>query len=332
MTLENLETSTMKAWICRSYGGPEVLALEDRPRPTPKDNEVLIRIHATTVSSGDMRVRTMKVPRGFGLVGHLMFGIIRPRQPILGTELAGTIKAVGRHVTAYKPGDAVIGFPGGAMGCHAQYRVMAVDKPIAPKPANLSFEEAASLSFGGTTALHFLRKAGLKAGEKILVIGASGAVGSAMVQLASHMGAKVTGVTSTRNIGLVQSLGPHALIDYTRQDFATADETYDIIADTVGASSFARCHPVLNEHGRYLAVSGDLLSLFARPKGTKRSIGGPASERLEDVLELSRLAETGVLKPVIDKVYSFPRLAEAHAHVQTGHKRGSVVVSVANDD
>lgn len=332
MTLESSGTPTMKAWICRDYGAPEVLALEDRPRPVPKDNEVLIRICATTVSSGDMRVRTMKLPRGFGLIGRLIFGIMRPRQPILGTELAGTIEAVGRHVAAYKPGDAVIGFPGGAMGCHAQYRVMAVDKPITPKPANLSFEEAASLSFGGTTALHFLRKAGLKAGEKILVIGASGAVGSAMVQLASHMGAKVTGVTSTRNIGLVQSLGAHALIDYTRQDFATADETYDIIADTVGASSFARCHPVLNDHGRYLAVSGDLLGMFARPKGTKRSIGGPASERLEDVLELSRLAETGVLKPVIDKVYSFPQMAEAHAHVETGHKRGSVVVSVANDD
>lgn len=331
MTCEISRTQTMKAWICRGYGGPEVLAIEDRPRPLPRDNEVLIRICATTVSSGDIRVRTLKLPKGFGLIGRLAFGITRPRQTILGTELAGTIEAVGKDVTAFKPGDAVLGFPGGAMGCHAQYRVMPVTKPIAPKPANLSFEEAASLSFGGTTALHFLRKANLRAGETVLVIGASGAVGSAMVQLARHMGATVTGVTSTRNIGLVQSLSAQAVIDYTKEDFAKAPETYDIIADTVGASSFAKCQSVLNEHGRYLSVSGGLSDMFARPSGTKKSIGGPASERPEDVLELARLAEIGVLKPVIDKTYSFPQMAEAHAHVETGRKRGSVVVSVAYD-
>ncbi|SMF81518.1 NADPH:quinone reductase [Azospirillum oryzae] len=320
----------MKAWICLNYGGPEVLTLETRRKPVPKDNEVLIRICATTVASGDMRVRTLKMPRGFGLIARLVFGVTRPRQPILGAELAGTVEAVGRFVTTWKPGDAVIGFPGAAMGCHAEYRVMAADKPIAPKPANLSFEEAASLCFGGTTALHFLRRAGLKAGESLLVIGASGAVGSAMVQLASHMGARVTGVTSTRNIDLVRSLGAQAVIDYTRQDFAEADETYDIVADTVGASSFAKCLPVLNEHGRYLGVSADLPGLFARPVGTKRSIAGPASERPEDVLELARLAEAGVLKPVIDRIYGFSQIADAHAHVETGHKRGSVVVSITS--
>lgn len=322
----------MKAWICRSYGGPDVLALDERPKPVPKDNEILIRVCATTVSSGDMRVRTLKLPRGFGLIGRLVFGMTRPRQPILGTELAGMVEAVGRNVTTHRPGDSVIGFPGGAMGCHAEYRVMAADKAIAPKPANLSFEEAASLMFGGTTALHFLRKAGLKAGEKLLVIGASGAVGSAMVQLASHMGATVTGVTSTGNVGLVQSLGASAVIDYTREDVTTAGDTYDVIADTVGASSFARCHPLLNEQGRYLAVAGDLPAMFARPVGTKRSIAGPAAERPQDVLELARLAEAGVLKPVIDRVFGFAELPEAHARVETGRKRGSVVVSVGAPD
>ena len=321
----------MKAWICRSYGGTEVLALEDRPKPLPRDNQVLIRVRATTVSSGDMRVRTLKLPRGFGVIGRLVFGIAGPRQPILGTELSGTIEAVGTNVSAYKPGDAVIAFAGGAMGCHAQYRVMAVDKPIAPKPANLSYEEAASLSFGGTTALHFLRKANLVAGEKVLIIGASGAVGSAMVQLANHMGALVTGVTSTGNVGLVLSLGANAVIDYTRQDFAASGDAYDIIADTVGASSFSRCERILNEHGRYLAIAGTLLDMLARPRGTKRSIGGPASERPEDVIELSRLAAAGVLKPVIDTTYDFAHMADAHTLVETGHKRGSVVVSVAND-
>ena len=326
MTIE--PSGTMKAWTCRGYGGPEVLALEDRPKPAAKDHEVLIRIHATTVSSGDMRVRALKLPRGFGLIARLVFGITRPRQPILGTELAGTIEAVGRNVTDYRVGDAVIAFPGGAMGCHAEYRVMAAGKPIAPKPANLSFEEAASLCFGGTTALHFLRKAGIRAGEKILVIGASGAVGSAIVQLATHMGAKVTGVTSTRNVGLVQSLGAEAVIDYTKNDFTAMTETFDIIADTVGASSFAGCRPLLNEGGRYLAVAGGLTDLFARRVGTKISISGPAAERPDDVRELSRLAEAGVLKPMIDKVYSFSQMAEAHAHVESGRKRGSVVVSI----
>jgi NADPH:quinone reductase-like Zn-dependent oxidoreductase len=329
MTRDIAKTPSMKAWICRGYGGPDMLTLEDRPRPVPKDNEVLIRIRATTVSSGDVRVRSLNLPRGFALIGRLVLGLTRQRQPILGTDLAGTVVAVGKAVTTFKPGDDVIGFAGAAMGCHAEYRAMPVTKPIVAKPANLSFEEAASMPFGGTTALHFLRKARLEPGETLLVIGASGAVGSAMVQLARHMGAHVTGVTSARNVALVRSLGAEAVIDYTTDDFTKAAETYDVIADTVAASSFAKCRPVLNEHGRYLSVAGSLPDLFARPAGTKRSIGGPASERPEDLAQLASLAESGVLKPVIDKVYGFADLREAHAHVETGRKRGSVVVSVA---
>jgi NADPH:quinone reductase-like Zn-dependent oxidoreductase len=320
----------MQAWICRRYGGPEVLTLEERPTPVPKDGELLLRIHATTVSSADVRIRTQNLPRGFGLIGRLAFGLTRPRHPVLGTDLAGTVEAVGRHVTAYKPGDAVIGFPGGAMGCHAQYRVMRADKPIAPKPRNLSFEEAASLLFGGMTALHFLRKANVVAGERVLVVGASGAVGSAMVQLANHLGAEVTGVTSGRNVELVRSLGAGAVIDYTERHFTDTGDRYDVIADTVGASSFHRCHPILDEGGRYLAIAADLMGLLARPRGTKRSIGGPASERPEYIAEIARLAEARVLRPMVDKVYRFSQLARAHEHVDTGRKRGSVVVNVVD--
>lgn len=321
----------MKAWICKGYGGPEVLALEDRPVPVPGDDEVLVKIHATTVASGDVRVRAFKFPQGFGLIGRLVFGITRPRQPIMGTEMAGTVAAIGKHVKAFKIGDAVMAFAGAAMRCHAQYRVMSVKQAIALKPDNLSLDEAASLPFGAMTALHFLRKAQLKADEKILVIGASGAVGSAFVQLANHMGAEVTGVTSGRNVSLVRSLGAKAVVDYTVEDFTQAPQTYDIIADTVGASGFAACRAKLNEHGRYISVAGGLSDILARPSGTKKSIGGPASERANDFRELARLAESGALKPVIDRTYSFLQIPEAHAYVETGRKRGSVVVSMSHD-
>jgi NADPH:quinone reductase-like Zn-dependent oxidoreductase len=317
----------MKVWACKGYGGPDVLALEDRPRPIPGDKEILVRIHASTVSSADVRVRSLNMPRGFGTIARLIFGFARPRNPILGTEFSGIIEQTGQRVTTFNPGDAVVGFAGGAMGCHAQYRVMAATKAVAPKPAGLSFPEAASLCFGGTTALHFLRKAVLKPGESVLVIGASGAVGVAMTQLAVHQGARVTAVTSTGNVELVRSQGASAVIDYSRADFTTLGQTFDVIADTVGASSFTKCLSVLNERGRYLAIAGDLAAMLARPSGTKRSIAGPAAERPEDVRELCRLAEAGVFRPVIDAVYDFSQMREAHARVDTNRKRGGVVVS-----
>lgn len=324
----------MKAWIARGYGSPDVLALEERPKPEPKDNEVLVRICATTVSSADVRIRTMKLPRGFAIIGRLVFGLTRPRQPILGTEFSGIVEALGKDVTTFRAGDAVIGFRDARMRCHAEFCTMPASGAMALKPANLSFEEAASLMFGGTTALHFLRKSRLAAGERLLVIGASGAVGSAMVQLARHMGAHVTGVTSSGNLELVRSLGAHELIDYTTEDFAGQPHAghaaaYDVIADTVGATSFAACRPALKEHGRYLAIAGTLPDLLARSSGTKTTMGGPASARREDIVQLADLAGIGVLKPVIDTVYPFARLPDAHARVETGRKRGSVVISVS---
>ena len=322
----------MKAYVCRRYGGPEVVELADVATPSPRHDEVLIRIHATTVSSGDSRVRALRVPRGLGLMSRLALGLRRPRQPILGTELSGTVEEVGRAVTRFKPGDPVLAFPGVKFGCHAEYRVMAENGPIALKPTTLSFEEAAALCFGGSTALHYLGKAGIRPGESVLVIGASGAVGTAMVQLASHLDAHVTGVTSTGNLALVSALGAHRTIDYTQQDFTKAEETYDVIADTVGVVSMARHQHLLRPNGRLLTVAGGLADLLAalRParSGNRRAIAGPAQERPEFVRQLADLAIAGRIRPVIDRSYDFARMVEAHAYVDTGRKRGSVVISL----
>ena len=322
----------MQAFVYRRYGGPEVVERADVPKPVPRANEVLVKIRATTVTSGDWRVRTLCVPTGLGLMARLAFGITRPRQPVMGSEMAGTIESVGKDVTRFRVGDEVFGFPGGAMGCHAQYRAMPEDGRVARKPANLSFEEAASLPFGASTSLHFLRKANIRLGDKVLVIGASGGVGTSMVQLAKHFGAEVTGVTSTNNLALVTSLGADKVIDYTRADVTALGETYDIIVDTVGKTSFARCKPVLEDKGRLLAVAAGLpemlATLWAPLTGSPRVIAGPAAERVSDLAEMAALAEAGVLKPVIDRRYRFAQIAEAHAYVETGRKRGSVVVSV----
>ena len=325
----------MKAYVCRSYGGPEVLELKDVPTPAQKDDEVLIKVYATTVTAGDWRVRTLNVPKGFALLARLALGLTRPRQPILGTELAGIVEATGKSVTRFRPGDAVFAFPGGKMGCHAQYCVVAENRPVVHKPEKLTFEEAASLSFGGSTALHFLRKADIKAGDKVLIIGASGGVGTALVQLAKHFGAEVTGVTSTTNIELASSLGADRVIDYTKEDFTSGTATYDIIADAVGATTFAKCKGVLKDKGRLLAITGgmpDMLSaLWAPITSGKRVIVGPAEERPEDVQQLASLATSGSLRPVIDRYYDFAQMREAHAYVETGRKRGSVVVKVQHD-
>lgn len=326
--------SDMKAYVCRSYGGPDAIRLADVPKPVPKDGEVLVRILATTVTAGDWRVRTLDVPTGFGPIARLALGITGPRQSILGTELSGVIEAVGKDVTRFKPADEVLAFPGGKMGCHAQYRTVAADSPIVRKPDNLSFEEAASLPFGGSTALHYLRKAEIKAGESVLVIGASGGVGTALVQLALHLGAVVTGVASAANQGLVASLGAARVIDYAKEDFARSGETYDVVADTVNADAFARHKRLLKGSGRLLAIAGglpDMLAALWSPLTSGRKvIVGPADERPADLQQLADLARAGALRPVIDRCYDFAQMAEAHAYVETRRKRGSVVVRVAH--
>lgn len=324
----------MKAIVYSKYGAPNVVGLADVPKPVARDNEVLIRIHATTVTTADWRARSLELPAGFSLLGRPVFGLFGPRQPILGTECAGVIEATGKSVARFNAGDAVIAFPGGKFGCHAEYRTMPEDGLIVLKPANLSFEEAASLSFGGTTALPLLTgKAGIKAGDKVLVVGASGGVGSAAVQIARHFGAVVTGVTSTTNLELVRSIGAAKVIDYAREDFATSGETYDIILDTTGTAPYARVSQSLKPGGRLVIVLGTFATVlgFGRPPKAsgKRVIAEVVAIKPDHMRILANLAASGELRPVIDRVYPLEHAAEAHAYVDTGRKRGSVVLTVA---
>ena len=326
----------MKAIVYERYGSPDVLQLKEVAKPTPKDNEVLIRIHATTVTSGDWRVRSLDVPVGFGLISRLVFGVLRPRQPILGTELAGEIESVGKQVSKFKAGDQVFAFSGAGMGCHAEYKCMPEVGAVALKPPNLTYEEAAAISFGGTTALSFFRRGKLQGGESVLVNGASGGVGTAAVQLAKHFGADVTGVCSTANVELVRSLGATHVIDYTEEDFTRNGETYDVIVDTVGTAPFSRSKDSLKEGGRLLQVLGGLPDMLRIPwvsmTSGKRIIAGPATERAEDLRFLAELAQAGEFRPVIDRRYPFEQIAEAHRYVDTGRKRGNVVITLGRGD
>lgn len=322
--------ATMRAAMCRAYGPPDVVRIEEVERPEPKSNEVLIRIRATTVSSGDWRIRSLSVPRGMGFMVRAVFGFARPRQPILGTELCGEIVATGKDVTELKPGDAVVAFPSVPNGCHAELRTMKATDRIVRKPARLSVEEAAAMCFGGATALDFLRdRAKLKAGEHLLVIGASGALGTAAVQLAKHFGAGVTGVCSAANLDLVRSLGADRVLDYTREDYRRGGETYDVIFDAVGEASFKTHEALLKPRGRLLLLAAglpEMLGAIGRKRHGKRVIVGPSSNTRENLDYLAALAEAGAYRPAIDQVFPFERIADAHARVESGRKRGSVVV------
>ena len=323
----------MKAIVYSRYGSPDVLEFAEVAKPVPNDCEILIKTHATTVTSGDWRVRSLNVPAGFGLITRLVFGISKPKQPILGTEIAGVVESVGKDVRKFKVGDAVFAFSDFAMGCHAEYKCMPQDGAIALKPANLTYEEAAALSFGGTTALDFLRRAKLKSGERVLINGASGGVGTAAIQLAKHFGAEVTGVCSTANAALVKSLGASHVIDYTQSDFTQNGQTYDVIVDTVGTAPFSRSKGSLKEGGRLLMVLAGLPEMLQIPwvsmTSSKKLIAGPVSARAEDLRFLAGLAAAGDFKPVIDRRYPFEQIADAHRYVDTGRKRGNVVITLA---
>jgi NADPH:quinone reductase-like Zn-dependent oxidoreductase len=323
----------MKAAVYTRYGAPDVVSIQEIAKPVPKPDEVLIRIRATTVSSGDWRMRSLVLPPGFVLLARPALGLFGPRKPVLGSELAGDVEAVGANVRAYKPGDAVIAFPGIGVGCHAEYRTMRETGAIAHKPANLSYEEAAALSFGGMTALDFLvNKGNIRPGDKVLIVGASGAVGTAAVQIARHFGADVTGVCSAANRALVMSLGASRAIDYAREDFTRNGETYDIILDAAGTTTFARCKASLRDNGRLLLVLSSLPALLQAPwirlTSDKRIVAGPAAENPADIVTLAELAKQGAFKPVIDRTYPLERIVEAHAYVDTGRKKGSVVITV----
>lgn len=326
----------MKAVVCERYGPPEVLQLQEIAKPVPGDHEVLIKVRATTVTAGDWRVRSLTMPAGFGFVARLVLGYSKPRQPVLGSELAGDIEAVGKAVSQFKAGDRVIAFSGARMGCHAEYKCMPADGALALKPLNLDYEEAAAISFGGTTALDFFRRGKLQRGESVLVNGASGGVGTAAVQLARHFGAEVTGVCSGANLELVKSLGAAHVIDYTQADFTRNGKTYDVIVDTAGTAPFSRCQHALKAGGRLLLVLSGLPEMLRAPwvslTSDKKVIAGPAAERAEDLRFLAALAEAGNYKPVIDRRYPFEQITEAHRYVDSGRKRGNVVITLMHDD
>jgi NADPH:quinone reductase-like Zn-dependent oxidoreductase len=325
----------MKAIVYTDYGSPDVLHLQEVERPAPEGNEVLIRVLAATVTAGDVNARGFTfVPPGFGPLPRLMLGLRKPRKPILGTELAGEVEAIGKEVTLFRKGDQVFGIGSGSFGAYAEYVCRPEEGALAIKPANLTSEEAAALPFGAGTALYFLRDlAKLQRGQSVLINGASGGVGTYAVQLARYYGAEVTGVCSTPNVALVRSLGADRVIDYTQEDFTTSGETYDIIMDTVvGKTSFSRCKGSLKPKGLYLAVAGGLQEmvqmLWTAIRGSKKVVFGSAAERKEDLAFIKELVEAGKLKPVIDRCYPLEQIVEAHRYVEQGHKKGNVVVTV----
>ncbi len=318
----------MQAVVYSRFGPPEVLEVKEVARPVPKDNEVLVRIHATAVVNEDPGMR-----RSPGLNGF-----VEPKHPILGQELAGEVESVGRSVTRFEAGDEVYGETGMRLGTYAQYTCMPEDGALALKPANLSYEEAAAIPNGALTALAFLRdKARIRSGQEVLIHGASGAVGTAAVQLAKYFGAEVTGVCSTANLELVQSLGADRVIDYTKGDFTKAGRTCDIIFSTVGKTSFTRCKGLLKQRGIYLATvltPGIVLqTLWTSMVGGKKALITFAGlkkprEKAKDLAFLNRLIEAGDMRPVIDRRYPLDEIAEAHRYVAKGHKRGNVVITV----
>jgi NADPH:quinone reductase-like Zn-dependent oxidoreductase len=322
----------MRAAVYTRYGPPDVLEIKDVEKPVPADNEVLVRVHAATVCAADWRLR-----KADPFMVRFMNGLWRPKKfNILGAEFAGVVESVGKAVTRFAVGDRVFGSTGFKFGAHAEYVCLPEDGLLAIKPVNMTFEEAAAVMFGGVSALHFLRKAKIQAGQKVLIYGASGSVGVFAVQLAKHFGAHVTGVCSTANLDLVTSLGADEVVDYTREDFSRAGRVYDIVFDTVGKSGFSRSLRSLKRSGSYVLVGGsgrlsDLLGLAFRGMwvsltGTAKVISGMARAAAGDQAFLKGLIEAGSLKTVIDRRYSLDEIAEAHRHAEAGHKKGHVVI------
>jgi len=323
----------MKAIECTQYGPPEVLRIAEIEKPVPKDKEVLVKIHATTVTAADYRVRSFNVPKLFWLPARLMLGIIKPRKSILGMELSGEIEAIGKEVKLFKKGDKVFAATLQSFGAYAEYICLNENGPIALKPSGLNYEEAAAVPIGARTAFHYLKKiAKIKPDQKVLIYGASGSVGTYAVQLAKYFGAEVTGVCSTANLEMVKSLGADKVIAYTKNNFTEAFETYDIIFVTVDKCPFTACKNALDKNGVYLNIGRPIPSFqmiwAAVTSDIKVVVGKNAPETAEALFILKCIIEQGKLKPIIDRNYSLDQIVEAHRYVDKGHKKGNVVISI----
>jgi NADPH:quinone reductase-like Zn-dependent oxidoreductase len=329
----------MKAIVYTQYGPPDVLRVEEREKPTPKAGEILIRIHAASVNYGDLTARNFKniSSREFNMPGFLLFpakvafGLRKPKKHILGSELSGVVEAVGPGAAKFKPGDEVFAYPGMEMGAHAEYICMPENKVVALKPPRLSHAEAAALPYGGIMALGLLRKADIQPGQKVLIVGASGGIGSMALQLALFYGAEVHAVCSAPGQEYVRSLGASRVFDYKREDFTQSGEKYDLIFDVLGRNSFARCKRSLKPNGRVVYVSFKMKQLLQMLRtsmfGSQKVICAMASDNVEDLELIGSLAGAGKVKVVVDKVFSPEQAAEAHRYVEHGGKKGSVVIA-----
>ncbi|MBC8061688.1 MAG: NAD(P)-dependent alcohol dehydrogenase [Clostridiaceae bacterium] len=325
----------MKAIVWTKYGSPEVLELKEVEKPIPKNNEVLIRIHATTVTAGDCEMRGLKISMMLRLIIRIYFGLIKPRKTILGQELAGEIESVGKEVKLFRKGDQVFATSGINFGAYAEYICMP-EKPkqgvLATKPANMTYEEAASVPVGGLEALHYLRKGNIQRGQKVLINGAGGSIGTSAIQLAKHFGAEVTGVDNTEKLDVMRSIGADKVIDFTREDFTKSGETYDVIFDVIGKSVFSHSVKSLKHNGRYLIGNPGLIQmvkgLWTTMTSNKKVMFGSAIQKTEDLIFLKELIEAGKIKQVIDRRYPIEQIVEAHRYVDNGHKKGNLVITL----
>jgi len=323
----------MKVIECTKYGAPkEVLKIVEVEKPTPKDNEVLVKNYATTVTIADCRVRGFDVPSSFWFPARLALGLFKPRKSVLGGELSGVVEKIGKDVTKFKVGDNIFAFMSQKMGAYSEYVCIGENDCIAVNPENLNFEQSAALSFGGTTALHFLKKGKVTQGDKVLIYGASGSVGTYAVQLAKYLEAEVTGICSKGNMELVKNLGANNVIDYASPDWTNFNEKFDVFFDTVGKCDESKAISMIKPQGRYIhAVATPFTEMKIKRKLSKMNmefIGGTFKATCEQMIFLKQLAEERFIKPIIDRQYKFDEIATAHEYVDKGHKKGNVVIKI----
>jgi NADPH:quinone reductase-like Zn-dependent oxidoreductase len=328
-----MEGLNLKAVVWTKYGPPEGLQLQEVEKPTPKDNEVLIKIHATTVTAGDCETRSLKFPFLLGLPFRLYNGLSKPKRiTILGQELAGEIESVGKDVSRFRNGDQVFAATDFFMGAYAEYKCLPEDGTVVLKPVNMTYEEATTVPVGGLNALHFLRQGNIQSGQKVLINGAGGSIGTIAIQLAKSFEAEVTAVDSTSKLDMLCSIGADHVIDYTKEDFTKSGNTYDVIFDIVGKASFSGSIRSLKENGIYLLAYPGLTKMvrgrWISMRSSKKVIGGNASYKIEDLVFLKELADAGKIKSVIDICYPLEQIAEAHRYVEKGGKKGNVVITV----